>query len=398
MEKNSCLVYDTSEKPRMKLASIPKRVVALVVDGALVQLFGIPCVLVASALFFTITSSFLSGASNAFAGIAMNITEILSLLFIITIAPALYFGYCESSKWQATPGKRLMKLKIVDNKGDRLSFWMATWRVLFAEFFIVLFFGIPFLAGLAIYGYLKLSMPEWIWFEASMIHTLIVSISLATVFFTKNKQTLLDMATNRVVVDATEVIESEKAIESKTQDSLSKELSGIKQKKSWFTPGRATLAFCTLPLITLACVEGYSTWVRPMIEPGYAEKQARLKAIYDEKMNQTGTVVYCIKDIPKGATIYSEYLEEKEIEVAKIPQNSIESADYADGQKAKYRIDMGQILSTHDITGGDKLFSIDVQLDKDSFHKYKELSLGSDEDLAAKWIKERLNKKKVASN
>lgn len=40
----------------------------------------------------------------------------------------LYFASLESSKWQATIGKRVLGLKVVDLKGKRVSFWRATAR------------------------------------------------------------------------------------------------------------------------------------------------------------------------------------------------------------------------------------------------------------------------------
>jgi len=39
-----------------------------------------------------------------------------------------YFAKFESSAWQATPGKRLLKLKVMDEAGDRIGFGLALWR------------------------------------------------------------------------------------------------------------------------------------------------------------------------------------------------------------------------------------------------------------------------------
>ena len=44
------------------------------------------------------------------------------------IAWWLYFALCESSSWQATPGKLLMKLRVTDVNGVRIKFWRATGR------------------------------------------------------------------------------------------------------------------------------------------------------------------------------------------------------------------------------------------------------------------------------
>jgi uncharacterized RDD family membrane protein YckC len=40
----------------------------------------------------------------------------------------LYFGLTESSSWQATVGKKLLKLKVTDMYGQRISFGRATGR------------------------------------------------------------------------------------------------------------------------------------------------------------------------------------------------------------------------------------------------------------------------------
>jgi uncharacterized RDD family membrane protein YckC len=46
----------------------------------------------------------------------------------------LYYVVCESSPWQATVGKKCLKLKVVDLEGNRLSFGRATARY-FLKFF-----------------------------------------------------------------------------------------------------------------------------------------------------------------------------------------------------------------------------------------------------------------------
>jgi uncharacterized RDD family membrane protein YckC len=64
----------------------------------------------------------------------------IALLF--DLANWLYFASFESSKWQATPGKRVLNLSVTDMAGGRISFLRATGRH-FAKFLSVLtfFFG-----------------------------------------------------------------------------------------------------------------------------------------------------------------------------------------------------------------------------------------------------------------
>ncbi|MBQ7908552.1 MAG: RDD family protein [Elusimicrobiaceae bacterium] len=52
----------------------------------------------------------------------------LSLLLLVIIW--LYYALLESSPWQASLGKRLLGLKVVDKRGRRLSFGKATKRLL----------------------------------------------------------------------------------------------------------------------------------------------------------------------------------------------------------------------------------------------------------------------------
>lgn len=54
----------------------------------------------------------------------------------------LYYAVLESGKWQATLGKRLLKIKVTDLHGNRISFLTATGRY-FAKFLstLILFIG-----------------------------------------------------------------------------------------------------------------------------------------------------------------------------------------------------------------------------------------------------------------
>lgn len=56
----------------------------------------------------------------------------------------LYYACFESSDWQATPGKRLLKLKVMDEAGDQISFGLAVWRYLL-KYLSALILGIGYL-------------------------------------------------------------------------------------------------------------------------------------------------------------------------------------------------------------------------------------------------------------
>jgi len=57
---------------------------------------------------------------------------LFSSLWILILAGILgtwlYYAYCESSDWQATPGKKVLNLIVTDLNGDRVSFGRASGR------------------------------------------------------------------------------------------------------------------------------------------------------------------------------------------------------------------------------------------------------------------------------
>lgn len=88
-----------------------------------------------------------------------------------------------------------------------------------------------------------------------------------------------------------------------------------------------------------------------------AQREAELelkKRDLEAKMRAKGKVVYCIKDVPEGAKIPADALEEKEIEQSKIPQDALTSSSLCAGRIAKYGISQGQIVSMHDLKPWEK--------------------------------------------
>jgi len=67
-----------------------------------------------------------------------------ALLLLIQLVSWLYFAAFESSPWQATPGKKVMGLRVTDLQGRRLSFIRASGRY-FGKIISSLLFGIGFL-------------------------------------------------------------------------------------------------------------------------------------------------------------------------------------------------------------------------------------------------------------
>ncbi len=80
------------------------------------------------------------------------------------------------------------------------------------------------------------------------------------------------------------------------------------------------------------------------------------KSKYDDELNRMkqaqaakGKVVYAIRDIPEGTSIPMDYLEERELEVGKIPVDSVSNASLVAGRVSKFGIAAGQLLSQHDL-------------------------------------------------
>jgi uncharacterized RDD family membrane protein YckC len=58
---------------------------------------------------------------------------IYSTLAFFVAMSWIYFAAFESSKWQATPGKRLLALRVTDEGGGRATFWKASLRFWFGR-------------------------------------------------------------------------------------------------------------------------------------------------------------------------------------------------------------------------------------------------------------------------
>lgn len=62
----------------------------------------------------------------------------------------LYFSLCESSAWQATPGKKFLQMRVVSLSGKPISFWQATVR-----YFSKILSRIPMMLGFLMIAFTK---------------------------------------------------------------------------------------------------------------------------------------------------------------------------------------------------------------------------------------------------
>jgi uncharacterized RDD family membrane protein YckC len=106
------------------------RFVAHLIDGAITGL--VLCALL-------IPIALAGGLGSALRGIRPGqepdpavIFAFISSLWILILAGILgawlYYAYCESSQWQATPGKKVLNLIVTDLNGNRVTFARASGR------------------------------------------------------------------------------------------------------------------------------------------------------------------------------------------------------------------------------------------------------------------------------
>jgi len=105
------------------------RLVALTLDNAIV---------------FVILLAALLSMGMVMATVGMESAMDVASWLVLTFVPFLYWPVLESSRWQATFGKRIMGLEVTDSEGNRLTFLRALLRSL-AKIISSIPFGLGFL-------------------------------------------------------------------------------------------------------------------------------------------------------------------------------------------------------------------------------------------------------------
>jgi len=102
----------------------------------------------------------------------------------------------------------------------------------------------------------------------------------------------------------------------------------------------------------LLVIVGLAVVVTMMVTGKMNEGQEQLtkeRQAMEAKQNEKSKVVYTVKDIPEGATITADALEEKDCEASKVSPDALQASSSAVGRVAKYGIPAGQIVSQHDM-------------------------------------------------
>ena len=105
-----------------------RRALAFVIDVFIVQLAPLLLVSVLALGMAGQMATLPEGETQSTAIAAITLLLVLFWQGIFFLAYWFYFAGLESSPWQATLGKKLLRIKVVDAQGARLRFWHATGR------------------------------------------------------------------------------------------------------------------------------------------------------------------------------------------------------------------------------------------------------------------------------
>ena len=122
--------YQQDQKP-VEYAGFWWRFLAIVIDSIIISfvswIFILPVLAIFGISLFSLKESgFDMDDPKLFVG--PFILAIVTMTFISTIIKWLYFSIMESSRHQGTVGKIILKIKVTDTSGNRVSFARATGR------------------------------------------------------------------------------------------------------------------------------------------------------------------------------------------------------------------------------------------------------------------------------
>lgn len=108
----------------------------------------------------------------------------------------------------------------------------------------------------------------------------------------------------------------------------------------------------TPPAIMLVMIVGLAVLITVTITNSTESNKAQLeeqRRLMVERANAKTKAVYVVKDIPEGAVIQADALVEKDLELGRVPQDAVSNSTIAIGRRAKFGVNAGQILSSHDL-------------------------------------------------
>lgn len=156
--RNDALAYDVNGQ--FAYAGFWWRALAVVIDLFFVWL--------ATLIFVTVLSALLSMLWPTTMSMDNSIVNIIFYYGLRLLPAFIYFSVMESSKKQATLGKRIVGIKVASESGEKISFKVAAIR------------------------YLASLLSNWTW---------TIGIGYLVMLFTKKKQTFHDLIAKTIVVE-----------------------------------------------------------------------------------------------------------------------------------------------------------------------------------------------------
>lgn len=144
----------------MAYASLKIRIYAFLLDYLIIVLYSIFVVGSISVIFRPFITPLFSNSP---------VTAELTGFFMMTLPVSLYFIICESSNWQGTWGKKKLKIRVVDETGQRIGFIRSAVRT-----------AIKFLPWeVAHFAVLRFTLPSD--FSENALYVILIAVNL-TVF------------------------------------------------------------------------------------------------------------------------------------------------------------------------------------------------------------------------
>ncbi len=123
----------------------------------------------------------------------------LSFLSILVMQYWIYTAFFEHSRWQATPGKFLVGLKVTDLNGNPLTFWKSSLRLLI-QYILLLVMTVALIYGISAIDPLTHGALSKGHYGTTIAYLFALTGGYCYVLFSEKKQTLFDKAAGRLVV------------------------------------------------------------------------------------------------------------------------------------------------------------------------------------------------------
>lgn len=176
---------------------------------------------------------------------------------ILLFLPWLYTALYESSPWQSTPGKRMLRLVVKEPDGSKCSFWRSTYKlsiqticvlVLTCAVGIALSWLDSIFIGSTLYEMFPADLRFWYRLVMVPLIQFFATITFLCVILFRGKQTLIDKISGRIIVCETEEPQTSQQGPFKTPGNAWRSV--INWLRSTFTQFTLLFALCSLPLIT----------------------------------------------------------------------------------------------------------------------------------------------------